>query len=147
MYLFSGDENGKLLARIDDPVPQTAAVFGFQDAGLLSPGDVNNDGRADLFGNGFQQAGPGGAPDEGRIWVFDGKATVDNPAARGVVLYEPRDPTPTEGGQCCFSLDKTDYNKDGRPDLYVASHPTTYRSPASTRAGAPMSSTAGTDRR
>ena len=28
MYLFSGDENGKLLARIDDPVPQTAAVFG-----------------------------------------------------------------------------------------------------------------------
>jgi len=53
MYLFSGDENGKLLARIDDPVPQTAAVFGFQDAGLLSPGDVNNDGRADLFGNGF----------------------------------------------------------------------------------------------
>ena len=123
MYLFSGDEDGKLLARIDDPVPQPGVSFGFQDAAPLAPGDVNGDGRADIFANGFTQAGPGGAIDEGRIWVFDGKATVDRPADHGIVLYEPRDPTPTEGGQCCFSLDRTDYNKDGRPDLYVGQSP------------------------
>ncbi len=126
MYLFSGDENGKLLARIDDPEPQAGAVFGFQDAAPLAPGDVNNDGRADIFANGFAQNGPG--PDvsraEGRIWVFDGKATVDSfPAKRGVVAYEPKDPTPSQGGQFAFSLDRTDYNKDGTPDLYVGQSP------------------------
>ena len=100
MYLFSGDENGKLLARIDDPAPQAGATFGFQDAAPLAPGDVNADGRAELFANGFAQNGPG--PDvsraEGRIWVFDGKATVERPDEHGVVLYEPKDPTPSQGG-------------------------------------------------
>ncbi len=127
MYLFSGDENGKLLARIDDPAPEAGAVFGFQDAAPLSPGDVNGDGRADLFANGFAQDGPGPgvSTNEGRIWVFDGRATVDRPNEHGVVLYEPKDPTPTVGGQFAFSLDKTDYNKDGRPDLYVGQSPHT----------------------
>ncbi len=123
MYLFSGDD-GAVLARIDDPTPQANAVFGFQDAAPLAPGDLNNDGRAEIFANGFQQAGPTGA-DEGRVWIFDGKATVDpaNAAKHGVVLYEPKDPTPSEGGQFAFSLDKTDYNKDGTPDLYVGQSP------------------------
>ena len=134
MYLFSG-QTATVLARIDDPVPQAAVNFGFQDAAPLSPGDVNNDGRADLFANGFTQTGPGGAADEGRIWVFDGRATVANPAAHGVVLYEPRDPTPTEGGQCCFSLDKTDYNKDGRPDLYVGQSPHHLQKPGIDQSG------------
>jgi Ca2+-binding RTX toxin-like protein len=124
MYLFSGDENGKLLARIDDPDPQAGAVFGFQDAAPLSPGDVNGDGRADLFANGFAQD-VGTSTNEGRIWVFDGKATVDRPDEHGVVRYEPKDPTPTLGGQFAFSLDKTDYNKDGVPDLYVGQTPHT----------------------
>ena len=124
MYLFSG-AGGAVLARIDDPVPEAGATFGFQDAAPLSPGDVNGDGRADLYGNGFSQDGPAGLPEvsQGRMWVFDGRATVENPAEHGVVLYEPKDPTPTVGGQCCFSLDKTDYNKDGRPDLYVGASP------------------------
>ncbi len=121
MYLFSGS-TGDLLARIDDPTPEAGATFGFQDAAPLAPGDVNGDGRADLYANGFTQTGPAGA-DAGRIWVFDGKATVDSPAIHGKVLYEPKDPTPTQGGQCCFSLDKTDYNKDGTPDLYVGQSP------------------------
>lgn len=121
MYLFSGDEDGKLLARIDDPAPQPAVNFGFQEAAPLSPGDVNGDGRADLFANGFTQSGEDGTLDAGRIWVFDGKRTVET--GQGVVLYEPKDPTSTLGGQCCFSLDKTDYNKDGRPDLYVGQSP------------------------
>ncbi|MDQ3612197.1 MAG: integrin alpha, partial [Actinomycetota bacterium] len=124
MYLFSG-RTGDVLARIDDPAPQSGATFGFQDAAPLSPGDVNGDGRADLFANGFTQNGPGPGVSiaEGRIWVFDGRATVDRPAEHGVVLYEPRDPTPSEGGQFAFSLDRTDYNKDGRPDLYVGQSP------------------------
>ncbi len=127
MYLFSGS-TGDLLARIDDPTPQAGATFGFQDAAPLAPGDVNGDGRADIFANGFTQAGPAGT-DAGRIWVFDGKATVDTPGSHGVVLYEPKDPTPTMGGQCCFSLDKTDYNKDGTPDLYVGQSPHHLQSP------------------
>jgi len=135
MYLFSGDEDGKLLARIDDPVPQADVNFGFQDAAPLAPGDVNGDGRADLFANGFTQAGEDGLEDEGRIWVFDGKATVDNPAAHGVVLYEPKDPTPSEGGQCCFSLDRTDYNKDGTPDLYVGQSPHHLQKPGIDQSG------------
>ncbi len=121
MYLFSG-KTGLLLSRIDDPAPQAGVTFGFQDAAPLAPGDVNKDGRPDLFANGFTQNGPAGT-DAGRIWVFDGKkSVVPGPGGvpgKGVLLYEPKDPTPTEGGQCCFSLDKTDYNKDGTPDLYV----------------------------
>ncbi len=126
MYLFSG-RTGDVLARIDDPAPQPGAIFGFQDAAPLSPGDVNGDGRAEIFANGFAQDGPGPgvSTNEGRIWVFDGRATVDRPNEHGVVLYEPKDPTPTLGGQFAFSLDKTDYNKDGRPDLYVGQSPHT----------------------
>ncbi len=56
-----------------------------------APGDVNNDGRADIFANGFTQNGEDGLAFEGRVWVFDGKATVDNPALRGKVLYGRRD--------------------------------------------------------
>ena len=33
------------------------------------------------------------------------------------------DPTPSRGGQFGWSLEKTDYNKDGVPDLYVGSSP------------------------
>ncbi|MDQ3632266.1 MAG: FG-GAP-like repeat-containing protein, partial [Actinomycetota bacterium] len=121
LHLFSG-QTGAPLARIDDPTPEAGATFGFQDAAPLSPGDVNGDGRADLFANGFGQDGPQGES-QGRIWVFNGKATVENPDQHGVVLYEPQDPTPSRGGQCCFALAKTDYNKDGRPDLYVGQSP------------------------
>ncbi|MBA2753040.1 MAG: FG-GAP repeat protein, partial [Chloroflexia bacterium] len=120
MYLFSGDEGGKLLARIDSPEPQNGATFGFQDAAPLSPGDVTGDGRADLYGNSFGHYGSTG-PSEGRAWVFDGAATVA--AGRGVMKYELTDPTPEMGGQFGFSLNKTLYNRDGTPDLYVGQSP------------------------
>ncbi len=119
LYLFSGS-TGAVLSRIDNPTPQAGAFFGFQDAAPLAPGDVNGDGRADIYANGFSQDGPGGRA-QGRMWVFDGRASVQSGA--GVVLYEPKDPTPHIGGQCCFSLDRTDFNKDGRPDLYVGQSP------------------------
>jgi len=122
MYLFSG-KTGNLLSKIDDPTPQQGASFGFQDAAPLSPGDLNGDGSAEIFANGFTQAGADGLADEGRVWIFDGKATVAAKNKNGVVLYEPKDPTPTEGGQFAFSLAKTDYNKDGTPDLFLGQSP------------------------
>ncbi|PLS74933.1 MAG: hypothetical protein CYG61_10120 [Actinobacteria bacterium] len=65
MYLFSG-RTGEVLLRIDDPEPQAGATFGFQDVAPLSPGDVNRDGFADLYANGFAQNGPTGRRHGGR---------------------------------------------------------------------------------
>jgi hypothetical protein len=113
MYVFSGRTGGVLL-RIDDPEPQPGAIFGFQDAAPLSPGDVNGDGLADLYANGFAQDGPAGAS-EGRGWVFNGRT--------GALLYTLSDPTPELGGQFGWTLAATDYNKDGTPDLYVGASP------------------------
>jgi hypothetical protein len=114
MYVFSG-KNGALLLRITDPEPANdEGFFGFQDVAPRSPGDVNGDGFADLYGNGFLQDGPAG-PGQGKAWVFSGKT--------GKVLYALNDPNPQPGGQFGFSMAKTDYNKDGTPDLYVGSSP------------------------
>ena len=121
MYLYSG-ATGAVLARIDSPVPEAGMNWGFQDAAPLAPGDVNRDGRADLYANGFGQDGPAGES-QGRAWVFDGRATVENPDEHGVLLYEPKDPTPGRGGQFGWTLDDTDYNKDGHPDLYIGQSP------------------------
>jgi hypothetical protein len=113
MYTFSG-ATGALLQRFDDPSPQAGATFGFQDAAPLSPGDVNGDGRADVFANGFAQNGPTGEG-EGRAWVFNG--------GTGALLYTLPDPTPEVGGQFGWSLARTDYNGDATPDLYVGQSP------------------------
>ncbi|MCA1679575.1 MAG: FG-GAP-like repeat-containing protein [Actinobacteria bacterium] len=123
IYLFSG-RTGAVLRKIDSPEPQSGAAFGIQDTIPLSPGDVNGDGSADIFGHGFQQNGPS-APAEGRAWVFDGKT--------GAVIYELRDPTPEVSGQFGFSLATTDYNRDGTPDLYVGQNP--HRLPAGSQSG------------
>jgi Ca2+-binding RTX toxin-like protein len=114
MYVFDG-ATGNLQRKIDPPPSSDEAVlFGFQDAAPLSPGDVNGDNSADIYGNGFDQDGPTGAA-EGRGWVFNGKT--------GTLLYSVSDPTPEEGGQFGWSMSKTDYNRDGRPDLYVGQSP------------------------
>lgn len=113
MYLFSG-ATGELLRTVDNPAPQPGAFFGFQDVAPQSPGDLDGDGRADLYGNGFLQNGPAG-PGQGRAWVFDGTT--------GKILDELQDPTPTQGGQFAFSATRTDYNGDGTPDIYVGQTP------------------------
>lgn len=117
MYLYSG-KDGSILHKFDDPVPQRAALFGLQIVEPGAPGDVNGDGSADIYANGFMQSGPsrnGAAPlpSEGRAWVFNGKT--------GALLYELPNPKPEASGTFGYSLAKTDYNHDGRPDLYVGS--------------------------
>ncbi len=132
IYVFSG-RDGSLLRKIDDPVPQTGALFGLQTTEAGSPGDVNGDGFADIYGNGFMQVGPprnGGAPlpFEGRAWVFSGKDAVTG--SPSVPLTTPLltflDPTPEAFGSFGFSLANTDYDLDGRPDLYIGSFAGSY---------------------
>ncbi len=113
MYLYDG-KTGRALLHIDDPEPQAGATFGFQDAAPLTPGDVNRDKAADLYGNGFVQNGPAGEG-QGAAWIFNGKT--------GAVLYKLNDPTPEVGGQFGWSISQTDYNKDGVPDEYVGQSP------------------------
>jgi len=113
-YVFDG-KTGAEIRRTDDPAPQATALFGFQDVEPLAPGDVNGDGIPDYYANGFLQDGPTGLSSAGRAFVFSGKD--------GSLLYEIKDPRPVAGGQFAFSMVKTDYNKDGTPDLYVGKTP------------------------
>jgi len=96
MYVYSGAviaqggaPLGDVIRRIDDPAPQAQAIFGFQDVTHKDPGDVNNDGRADLYGNGFTQAGKTGVFDAGRAWVFDGGSSGPGVPGPGTPLYGP----------------------------------------------------------
>ncbi len=114
VYLFSG-ATGALIRRTDDPVPEAGAQWGLQDGEPLAPGDVNGDGTPDYSSSAALQSGPSREAGGGRSWVFSG--------ATGAVLYELKDPTPSVGGAFGFSLARTDYNKDGTPDLYVGQNP------------------------
>ncbi len=132
IYVFSG-RDGALLRKIDDPVPETGALFGLQYAAAGSPGDVNGDGFADIYGNGFMQSGPprGGAaplPVEGRAWIFSGKdaATGSPSVPLATPLLTLLDPTPEAFGGFGFSLASTDFDVDGRPDLYIGSFAGSY---------------------
>jgi hypothetical protein len=49
------------------------------------------------------------------MYVFSGKT--------GEPLYALNDATPEFGGQFGWSMDKTDYNGDGTPDLYIGQAP------------------------
>lgn len=92
MYVFSGASGRKVddkpIRRIDDPEPQTAALFGFEDVTPLDPGDVDGDGKADIYGHGFQQRGEGG-DFQGKSWVFSGGK---GNAAETPVIYEVGNP-------------------------------------------------------
>ena len=118
IYIYSG-ANGNLLRKVDNPEAQQDALLGLQIVEAGAPGDVDGDGHDDIYANGFTQHGPGfpnpAADTEGQSWVLSGRT--------GAVLYKLNDPTPERGGQFGYSLAKTDYNEDGRPDLYVGSSP------------------------
>ncbi|MDQ6804293.1 MAG: FG-GAP-like repeat-containing protein [Actinomycetota bacterium] len=114
-YLYSG-KDGSLLARIDAPATGANQFFGLQDVTPNTPGDVNGDGRADIYLSAFNQTSSAG-PSQGAAWVFDGKATVA--AGTGVVLYEIKDPLAGPSHSFGFSASATSYDKDGTPDIMV----------------------------
>lgn len=122
MYLFSG-KTGALIRAIAPPETDAprGGIFGFQEAAPRSPGDVNGDGHADLYGSNFEKDGTAGTF-EGRAWVFDGSSCA-TPAGVCSVLYELRDPTPQQAGNFGWSMDSVDYDSDGTPDLYVGQAP------------------------
>ncbi len=113
LYVYSG-RDGRVLRRIDNPEPQANARLWGGIAEAFAPGDVNRDGYADVFGQGFQQNGPAGEA-QGKGWVFSGRT--------GRALYSLTDPSPEPGGQFAYALAKTNYNKDRFPDLYLGSSP------------------------
>lgn len=113
MYLFEG-ATGTLRLRVDPPQPEPGQNFGFQDAAPGAPGDVNGDGRADLYANGFLASGAAGVG-QGRGWIFSG--------TNGSLIRTLDDPTPVRGGQFGWSLAATDFNKDGVADQYIGQAP------------------------
>ncbi len=119
-YLFSGAPNapnGGLLARIDPPVSQAFAFFSLEDPDRNAPGDLNADGVPDLYFSAFNQ-NKNGLTAAGRGWTFDGKSTVST--GTGQVVYELTDPFLGERRAFGWSNSQTDYNKDGRPDLFTS---------------------------
>jgi hypothetical protein len=116
VYLFSG-KTGAVLTRIDQPAPDTSSFWGLLDVENGSPGDLTGDGVPDIYGSGFQQDGEKNEPSAGRVWIFDGKASVA--AGRGVIAFEVKDPDPAAQKAFGFAERQTDYNKDGRPDLFI----------------------------
>lgn len=117
IYIFSG-ATGTVLARIDQPQPDTSASFGLQDLDRFAPGDLNADGYPELYGTGFQQDGPGNQAGAGRAWVFDGKRTLET--GTGQLLYDLVDPFLGPSRAFGWADSRTDYNKDGRTDLYIS---------------------------
>ena len=98
IWVFSG-RTGQLLLTIPNPSPVRSGgstrIFGLQIVAPGSPGDVNGDGKADIYGNCFSCAGPTGTAGEGRAWIFSG--------ADGSILANLFDPSPEPAGGFAFS--------------------------------------------
>lgn len=120
VYLFSGGgpTAGQVLAKIDPPGAPEEGFSGLEDPDRYAPGDLNADGTNDLYVGAFNATAPGGQGGAGRAWTFNGAATVA--AGTGVVLYELIDPLLGENRAFGWANSKTDYNKDGRPDLFIS---------------------------
>jgi hypothetical protein len=116
VYAFSGAD-GEVLTRIEQPEPDTSAFFGFQDVDRFAPGDLNGDGVPEIYALGWLQDGPNGEQSAGRPWIFDGAKSVA--AGEGVLLYEIENPDLAPSKTFGWSMSKTDYNKNGTPDLYI----------------------------
>ena len=106
MYVYSGKDQS-LLQTIHDPVPQAGSFFGFQDVTPNSPGDVNTDGKADIYAEGWKQdvtVGGVTTTHQGEAWVFPGTATVQT---TNTPMYTIDDSHPHTGGQFGWSMTDT----------------------------------------
>jgi len=88
MYVYSG-ATGAAIRKIDPPQNDDRANFGFQDVTPRDPGDVNGDGRPDLYGGAFFMDGEGG-DGQGKAWVFSGLGGPE--PGTTPVLYEVQNP-------------------------------------------------------
>lgn len=109
MYVYSG-ATGQVIRKIDPPQPDDRAFFGFQDVTPLDPGDVNGDGKADLYGGAFFMDGEGG-PGQGKAWVFSGAGGPE--PGTTPVLYEVQNPNRLTGQ--AFGWSATRDRNRGRP--------------------------------
>jgi len=116
VYLYSG-RTGAVLARIDQPAPDRSSFWGLLDVENGTPGDLTGDGVPDIYGSGFQQDAETGEQSAGRVWIFDGRASLAS--GRGVVAFEIKDPVPAPAKAFGFAARQTDYNKEGPPDLFI----------------------------
>ncbi len=117
IYIYDGATN-EVLIRIDQPQPDPNGFFGLGDLDRGGLGDLNADGYPELYGTGFLQDGPNGEESAGRAWVFDGYQSLRQ--GRGVLLYDLRDPHLAPARAFGWAASRTDYNRDGRPDIYTS---------------------------
>lgn len=111
-YTING-KTGAVLYTLKDPDVQPNARFGQADADGIAPGDINGDGRNDIFVDGFLQ-NDGSFISAGAAYLFNG--------ADGQLIRPLRDPNPVASGSFAASdAPAGDLDGDGRPDLLVSS--------------------------
>jgi hypothetical protein len=116
-YIIDGI-TGNVRYTLLNPEPEAFARFGQADADGISLGDINGDGRPDIYVDSFlaDETSDGSAPLEnaGKVFLFDG--------ATGELIRRLRDPRPAAGTTFGASnASAGDIDKDGRPDSLVSS--------------------------
>jgi hypothetical protein len=114
-YIISG-KDGSVLRTLISPDPTDAgARFGQADSDGQAVGDVNGDGKAGVYVDGFLST-DGAVSQAGLGYLFDG--------ASGNLIRRLHDPIPQVGGQFgTADAPAGDLNKDGFPDLIVGQTP------------------------
>jgi len=112
-YVISG-KDGSVLHTLTNPDPtDSGARFGQADADGRAVGDINGDGKPDVYVDGFLSTDAANVQ-AGLGYLFDG--------ASGSFISRLHDPAPQLGGQFGTS-DAAAGNLDGRPDLIVGQTP------------------------
>ncbi len=126
IYVYSGYNilaAHTLLQTIHDPVAQAGAFFGFQDVTPNSPGDVNTDGKADIYAEGWKQnvtVGTVTTSHQGEAWVFAGTATA---GTTNTPLLTIDDKHPHIGGQFGWSMTSTTKGNTPTPVMLIGASP------------------------
>ncbi len=116
-YVING-RTGAVLYTLMNPEPEANDRFGQADADGISLGDVDGDGRPDIFVDSFlanEQPAAGPALDNaGKAFLFSGRT--------GTLIRALRDPDPERGrGFAASNASAGDLDMDGRLDAIVSS--------------------------